>query len=276
MDAIPSRVLSDGTSIPAVGFGTYPLSGPDAESAVRDAITAGYRLIDTAASYGNESEVGRAVATSGVPREEVFLMTKLRGRDQGYERTLAAFEESAARLGVDYVDIYLIHWPLPRLDAYADSWRAMIKLRQEGRIRSIGVSNFTPVHLDRLSEETGAVPSVNQIELHPNFTQPGQRDADAARSIATMSWGPLGRGSGTLADPVVTGLARAHGVTPAQVVLRWHFQLGAIPIAKSATPERRRANLDIFGFDLTTDEVAALSGLERGRLGGDPDTYEEF
>lgn len=276
MTTVPSRVLSDGVSIPAVGFGTYPLSGSDAESGVRNAIAAGYRLIDTAASYGNEAEVGRAVATSGVPREEVFLMTKLRGRDQGYERTLAAFGESAARLGVDYVDIYLIHWPLPRVNAYADSWRAMIKLREEGRIRSIGVSNFTPAHLDRLSEETGVMPSVNQIELHPHFPQPEQREADAARGIATISWSPLGRGSGILADPVVTGLARTHGVTPAQVVLRWHLQLGAIPIAKSATPERQRANLDIFGFALTAAEMAAISGLERGRLGGDPDTHEEF
>ncbi|OPF81843.1 2,5-diketo-D-gluconic acid reductase [Streptomyces antioxidans] len=276
MDTVPRRALSDGASIPAAGFGTYPLSGSGAESAVREAIAAGYRLIDTAASYGNEAEVGRAVATSGVPREEVVLMTKLRGRDQGYERTLAAFEESAARLGVDYVDIYLIHWPLPRLDAYADSWRAMIKLRDEGRIRSIGVSNFTPAQLDRLSGETGVTPSVNQIELHPRFPQPEQREADAARGVATVSWSPLGRGSGILDDPVVTGLARSHGVTPAQVVLRWHHQLGAIPIAKSATPERQRANLDLFGFELTAEEMAALSGLERGRLGGDPDTHEEF
>ncbi|MFG2584140.1 aldo/keto reductase [Streptomyces malaysiensis] len=276
MTTVPSRVLSDGVSIPAVGFGTYPLSGSDAESGVRNAIAAGYRLIDTAASYGNEAEVGRAVATSGVPREEVFLMTKLRGRDQGYERTLTAFEESAARLGVDHVDIYLIHWPLPRVNAYADSWRAMIKLREEGRIRSIGVSNFTPAQLDRLSEETGVMPSVNQVELHPRFPQREQRAADTARGIATISWSPLGRGSGILADPVVTGLARTHGVTPAQVVLRWHLQLGAIPIAKSATPERQRANLDIFGFALTPEEMAAISGLERGRLGGDPDTHEEF
>ncbi|GGO93107.1 aldo/keto reductase [Wenjunlia tyrosinilytica] len=276
MNIAPSRVLSDGVSIPTIGFGTYPLSGSEAESAVRGALGSGYRLIDTAASYGNEEAVGRALAASGVPRADVTLMTKVRGRDQGFERTLAAFAESTARLGVDYVDVYLIHWPLPRLDVYVDSWRAMIELRAQGRIRSIGVSNFTARHLDRLREETGVLPSVNQIELHPNFPQREQREADAARDIATLGWSPLGRGSGLTADPLVVELARTHGVTPAQVILRWHLQLAAIPIVKSATPARRRANLDIFGFALAEEEVAALTSLERGRIGGDPETYEEF
>ncbi|WP_330461041.1 aldo/keto reductase [Streptomyces sp. NBC_00820] len=276
MSTVPTRLLPDGLSTPALGFGTYPLAGSEAEAAVLSALEAGYRMIDTAASYGNESEVGRAVAASGLPREDVFLTTKLRGADHGYERTLRAFSASAERLGVDYVDLYLIHWPLPRLDAYADSWRAMIELREQGLVRSIGVSNFTVRHLDRLAEETGVMPAVNQIEMHPHFPQARLREEHAARNVETQSWSPLGRGDGLLTEPVVVELAHRHGVTPAQVVLRWHLQLDAVPIPKSASPTRRSANLDVFGFALSEEETASLSVLERGRTGGDPDTHEEF
>ncbi|MGV9425007.1 aldo/keto reductase [Streptomyces sp. NPDC003656] len=276
MTTVPTRVLSDGVSIPVVGFGTYPLQGAEAEAAVHDAFAAGYRLLDTAASYGNEAAVGRAIATGGLPREEVFLTTKVRGSAHGYDETRRAFTESAGRLGVDHLDLYLIHWPLPRLDRYVDSWRALIDLRAEGVVRSIGVSNFTARHLDRLHEETGVLPSVNQIEMHPRFPQHELRAAHAARGIATQSWSPLGRGSELLAEPVVVAAAERHGVTPAQVVLRWHLQLGALPIPKSGSPERRRENLDLFGFALTEEEIAALSALEQGRIGGDPETHEEF
>ncbi|MGW0998862.1 aldo/keto reductase [Streptomyces sp. NPDC002520] len=276
MTTAPTRILSDGVSMPVVGFGTYPLEEADAEAAVRGALDVGYRLIDTAASYGNEVAVGRAIAACGLPRAEVFVTTKLRGSAHGYDETRRACAESAARLGVDYVDLYLIHWPLPRLDRYTDSWRAMIDLREEGLIRSLGVSNFTPRQIDRLYEETGVMPSVNQIEMHPYFPQPDQRAAHAARGVATQSWSPLGRGSELLTEPVVLEAAHRHGVTPAQVVLRWHLQLDALPIPKSASPTRQRANLALFRFTLTETEVAALSALARGRTGGDPDTHEEF
>ncbi|MET7289251.1 aldo/keto reductase [Streptomyces sp. NPDC005573] len=276
MSTVPTRLLPDGLSLPCVGFGTYPLAGQEAETAVLSAFDAGYRLIDTAASYGNEAEVGRAVAASGLPREEVLVTTKLRGADHGYEPTLRAFAASAERLGVDYVDLYLIHWPLPRLDAYADSWRAMTELREQGLVRSIGVSNFTVDQLDRLAAETGVMPSVNQIEMHPHFPQERLREEHARRGVTIQSWSPLGRGDGLLAEPAVTEVARAHGVTPAQVVLRWHLQLGVVPVPKSASPARQRANLDLFGFTLSEEETAALSALERGRTGGDPDTHEEF
>ncbi|MFD7919291.1 aldo/keto reductase [Streptomyces sp. NPDC059740] len=268
--------LSDGVRMPAPGFGTYPLDDGAAREAVRDALEAGYRLVDTAAAYGNETGVGQGIRDAGVAREEVFVTTKLRGGAHGYEATLAAFEDSRRRLGVDWVDLYLIHWPLPRLDRYVDSWRAMVRLREEGVARSIGVSNFTAEHLDRLERETGVLPSVNQIELHPYFPQREQRSADAERSVVTESWSPLGRGGDVLAEPAVTGPAERYGVTPAQVVLRWHLQLGVVPIPKSASAQRRRSNLDLFGFSLTGEEMAALSSLERGRRGGDPRTHEEF
>lgn len=276
MTVAPVYTLSDGCALPAAGFGTYPLDDAEAEIAVRNALELGYRLIDTAASYGNETAVGRGIATSEVPREDVFVTSKLRGRDQGYDKTLAAFRQALDRLGLDYLDAFLIHWPLPRVDAYTDSWRAMIRLREEGLVRSIGVSNFTTGHLERLREETGVVPAVNQIEVHPYFPQREQREAHAAMGIRTESWRPLGKGTELLDEPVVAELAQRHGVTAAQVVLRWHVELGNVPLPKSASPERRGNNLDIFGFTLEPAEVAALSALERGRLGGDPTTHEEF
>jgi diketogulonate reductase-like aldo/keto reductase len=248
----------------------------EAERAVAEAIGLGYRLVDSAVNYRNETGTGRGVLNSGVPREEIVVTTKLPGRDHGYEQTLRSFEESRKRLGLEYVDLYLIHWPLPRVDAYADSWKAMVKLREDGLVRSIGVSNFTAEHIDRLERETGVLPSVNQVELHPLFPQEELRAQMAAKGVAVESWSPLGRGSDLLGSKEVAAVAEAHGVTPAQAVLRWHVQLGAVPVPKSGDPGRQRANLDVFGFELTGQEMAALGGLGRGRIGGDPETHEEF
>ncbi|WP_053755202.1 aldo/keto reductase [Streptomyces sp. MMG1533] len=276
MISIPTHTLNDGTTIPALGLGTWPMDDTQAEQAVRSALEAGYRLVDTATNYRNETGVGRGVAGSGVPREEIVVTTKLPGRHQGYEETLASFEESRARLGLDHVDLYLIHWPLPRVDKYVDSWKAMIRLREEGLVRSIGVSNFTAEHIDRLEKETGVLPAVNQIELHPFFPQDELRAFHADKGVLTESWSPLGRGSALLEDPVVARVAEAHGVTPGQVVLRWHVQLGAIPIPKSADPERQRHNLDVFGFELGPAQMTAIADRAHRRLGGDPETHEEF
>ncbi|MFE0454814.1 aldo/keto reductase [Streptomyces sp. NPDC058914] len=273
---IPVRTLNDGTRLPAAGLGTWPMDDAQAEEAVAGALGVGYRLIDTATNYRNETGVGRGVARAGVPREEIVVTTKLPGRHHGYEETLASFEESRRRLGLEYVDLYLIHWPLPRVGRYVDSWRAMIKLREDGLIRSIGVSNFTAEHIDRLEKETGVLPSVNQIELHPLLPQDELRAYHEAKGIVTESWSPLGRGSALLRDPALVTVAEAHGVTPAQAVLRWHVQLGAVPIPKSSDPERQRANLDVFGFELGPEEMTAIGDHERRRLGGDPETHEEF
>jgi len=274
--SIPVHTLNDGTRFPAIGLGTWPMSDAEAEGAVAEGLRLGYRLVDTATNYRNEAGVGLGVARSGVPREEVVVTTKLPGRHHGYEETLASFEESRARLGLDYVDLYLIHWPLPRVGKYVDSWRAMIKLREEGLVRSIGVSNFTPEHIERLEKETGVLPSVNQIELHPHFPQDELRAFHTAKGVLTESWSPLGRGSGLLDDPVVVSAAEAHGVTPGQVVLRWHTQLGAVPIPKSSDPGRQRANLDVFGFELSPAQMHAISDRAHERMGGDPDVHEEF
>ncbi|MFD7749969.1 aldo/keto reductase [Streptomyces sp. NPDC059698] len=276
MSGTPVQALNDGTHLPAVGFGTYPLDDAAAEEAVAGALRLGYRLIDTAFAYGNETGVGRGVARSGVPREEIRLTTKVPGRHHGYEETLASFEESRARLGVEYVDLYLIHWPLPRTDRYVDTWKAMIRLREEGLVRSIGVSNFTAAHLERLQRETGVLPSVNQIEMHPLLPQEELRAVHAAKGVVTESWSPLARGREVLEDPSVRAIAEDHGVTPGQVVLRWHTQLGAVPIPKSADPERRRENLDLFGFELTAQELTTISSGRQRRFGGDPDAHEEF
>ncbi|MEV5551070.1 aldo/keto reductase [Streptomyces sp. NPDC052309] len=276
MISIPTHTLNDGTALPALGLGTWPLDDTAAEQAVRTALEAGYRLIDTAANYRNETGVGRGVARGGVPREEIVVTTKLPGRHHGYEETLASFEESRGRLGLDYVDLYLIHWPLPRVDKYVDSWKAMVKLREEGLVRSIGVSNFTAAHIERLEKETGVLPSVNQIELHPLLPQDELRAFHERKGIRTESWSPLGHGSDLLADPAVASVAEAHGVTPAQVVLRWHTQLGAVPIPKSADPGRQRANLDVFGFTLDDAQMSAVADRSRRRIGGDPEVHEEF
>jgi len=274
--SIPTHTLNDGTRLPAVGLGTWPMSDAEAERAVADALGLGYRLVDTATNYRNEDGVGLGLSRSGVPREEVVVTTKLPGRHHGYEETLASFEESRRRLGLEYLDLYLIHWPLPRVDKYVDSWRAMIKLREDGLVRSIGVSNFTTEHIERLEKETGVLPSVNQIELHPLFPQDELRAFHTAKGIVTESWSPLGRGSDLLDDPVLVRIAEAFGVTPGQVVLRWHTQLGAVPIPKSSNPERQRQNLDVHGFELGPEQLRAVSDRAHRRLGGDPEVHEEF
>ena len=272
---IPTLDLNDGNRIPVIGLGTWPMRD-DAPEAVRTALDAGYRLIDTAAKYENEAEVGRGIADAGLPREELVVTTKVRGSDHGYESTLRAAEASRRALGLEYLDLYLIHWPLPRLEKYLDTWRALIKLRDDGVVRSIGVSNFSAAHLDRVVEETGVVPAVNQVELHPYFSQSDLRAVHAERGIVTQSWSPLGRKSDLLTDAAVDEIARRHGVENTQVVLRWHVQLGAVAIPKSSDAQRQRSNLDVFGFELSEDEMAQVSALDRGRQSHDPDTHEEF
>lgn len=271
----PSFELNDGHRIPMIGLGTWPMN-EEAPAAVRTALEMGYRLIDTAAKYENEEAVGQGIAESGIPREQVVVTTKLRGNDHGYEEALRAFETSRKKLGLDYIDLYLIHWPLPRLDKYVDSWRALVKLRDDGAVRSIGVSNFTAAHLDRIIAETDVAPAVNQIELHPYFPQAQMRAADTERTVLTQSWSPLARSAAMLTEPVLEQIAERHGVEVAQVVLRWHVQLGALPIPKSASPDRQRLNLDIFHFELSESEMSQISALERGRQSHDPDTHEEF
>ncbi|MCU1545640.1 MAG: 2,5-diketo-D-gluconic acid reductase [Homoserinimonas sp.] len=277
MTSIPTRTLHDGNVIPAIGLGTYKLTGDEGIAAVRSALDAGYRLLDTALNYENEREVGEAVRSSTVPRAEVMVTTKLPGRHHGFDETLSSFEQSLENLGLEYVDLYLIHWPLPRIDKFVDTWRAMIHLREQDVVRSIGVSNFTEEQLNRLIGETGVTPVVNQIELHPRFSQPSMRAFHDRHNIVTQSWSPLARRNELTNEPIITEIAAAHGVTSTQVVLRWHVQLGAVPIPKSATPARQRENLDVFGFELSEDEMSRVSSLESDRLwGGDPNTHEEF
>ena len=263
--------------MPQVGLGVWQTPPDDTERAVATALDAGYRHIDTAAGYFNEREVGHAVASSGLPREDVFVTTKLWNADQGYDRTLAAFDASMARLGFsgsdDYLDLYLIHWPMPAKGAYVDTFKAFAHLRDQGRIRSIGVSNFEPEHLRILVDATGIVPAVNQIELHPLLQQQELRDTHAQLGIATEAWSPLGQGS-LLSHPTVTAVADAHGKTPAQVLIRWHIQLGNIVIPKSVTPERIVSNFDVFDFELSEQDMASISSLGvQTRLGPDPRTF---
>jgi len=266
--------LNDGRMIPQVGLGVWRTPADDAAVVVRTALKAGYRAVDTAAIYGNEAGVGEGVRASGLPRDEVFVTTKLWNESQGYDRALRAFDKSVERLGLDHVDLYLIHWPCPQQGLYLESWKALIRLREEGRARSIGVSNFAPEHLERIISETGVVPAVNQIELHPRFQQASLRAANAAAGVLTESWSPLGQGQ-ILEDPIIAGLAAKHGVTPAQVVIRWHVQLGLIVIPKSVTPARIVQNLDVFGFALDTNDMAAMASLdtENGRIGPDPASF---
>ncbi|GAA1985456.1 aldo/keto reductase [Terrabacter lapilli] len=279
MVTVPTRTLSDGTTLPAIGFGTYPLTGEDGIRAVESALNAGYRLLDTAVNYGNEREVGEAIRRSGVPREEIVVQTKVPGRDHAYDRAVASMEGSLERLGLEQVDVALIHWPNPSVGLYVDAFRALVECRERGLVRSVGVSNFTEQHLADVVDATGVTPVLNQVELHPLFPQERLRAAHERLGILTEAWSPLGKRSAPFAaDPVATA-AREHGVTPAQVILRWQVQLGVVPLPKSADAERQRTNLDVFGFELRPEEVAAISGLARedGRLfGGDPDTHEEM
>ncbi|MGN6783297.1 MAG: aldo/keto reductase [Marmoricola sp.] len=275
---VPSHTLNDGHALPAIGLGTYQLDGAAGVEAIVAALHAGYRLLDTAVNYGNEEQVGEALRRSGVPRDEVAVTSKIPGRHHRYDDAIASTKESLQRLGLEHLDLHLIHWPNPSDDLYPETWRALVDLREQGLVRSIGVSNFSEDHLHRIIAETSVPPAVNQLELHPYFPQAQMRAVHHQLGILTESWSPLGKRNAPFAEPAVADAARAHGVTPGQVVLRWQVQLGCVPIPKSATPERQRENLAVFDFELTDDEVAAITALGRpdGRLfGGDPDTHEE-
>ena len=271
--------LNDGSTLPAIGFGTYPLRGEAGVAAMVTALEAGYRLLDSAVNYENEVEVGEALRRSGLPREDVLLATKVPGRFHEHDRALRSLEDSAKRLGLEQIDVALIHWPNPSRGLYVDAWRALVDAQRKGLVRSIGVSNFTEQHLQDVIDATGVTPAVNQIELHPYFPQQQMREVHERLGILTQAWSPLGKRSAPFAEQPVADAAQAHGVTPAQVILRWHLQLGTLPLPKSATPARQQENLDVFGFELTADELAAITALGRpdGRLfGGDPNRHEEM
>jgi diketogulonate reductase-like aldo/keto reductase len=271
--------LNDGSSVPAVGFGTYPLRGEDGIAAMVSALENGYRYLDTAVNYENETEVGEAVRRSGVPREQVRIATKIPGRFHAKSLALQSLRDSADRLGIDQIDVGLIHWPNPSQGLYQEAYEALLDAQRDGLVVTVGVSNFTEEHLRRVIDQTGVTPALNQIELHPYFPQAQMRAAHEELGIRTQAWSPLGKRQAPFDEPPVAGAAAAHGVSPGQVILRWHLQLGSMPLPKSATPQRQRANLDVFGFELTPEEMAAISALGRpdGRLfGGDPDTHEEM
>ncbi|AOS64348.1 aldo/keto reductase [Actinoalloteichus hymeniacidonis] len=271
MPQVSSLALNNGVRIPQLGFGVFQIPDSETEAAVDAALEAGYRSIDTANLYANEAAVGRAVRTSGIPREELFITTKLGNDDHGYASALRAFDESMEKLGLEYLDLYLIHWPQPKRDHYIDTWRAFEKLLEEERVQAIGVSNFQVAHLKRLLDSSAVVPSINQIELHPNLVQHELREFHAAHNILTEAWSPLAKG-GLLTDPTITALAEKHDRTPAQVVLRWHIQLGNVVIPKSVTPSRIAENIDVFDFTLSEDDIASITGLNSDtRTGPHPD-----
>lgn len=277
MLTIPAVTLNDGQSFAELGLGTYNLRGEEGIEAIVSAIASGYRLLDTAVNYENEREVGEAIRRADVDRDDLIVTSKIPGRHHGRAEAVDSIRGSLDRLGLERIDLQLIHWPNPSVGKYLDTWRGMIDAREQGLVRSIGVSNFTEAMLTELIEETGVVPAVNQVELHPYFPQGALRAFHAEHGIRTESWSPLARRSDLLADQLITDLAAIHDATPTQVVLRWHTQLQSTPIPKSADADRQRENADVFGFTLTDDQVAAISGLERGRLwDGDPDTHEEM
>lgn len=259
--------LGNGVPIPVIGYGTWPIADRAVEPLVAAALDSGYRLIDTAEMYRNENGVGRGMRSSGVDRSEVFLTTKLSQRWHGFEEAQQAFANSASRLGVDYLDLFLIHWPNPQLDRYVDAWRGMIRLLEQEKVRSIGVSNFKPAHLQRLIDETGVTPHVNQIQLNPWISRRTERGFHDANGIVTECWAPIGKGGGLLDDPVIRRIAQARNRTPAQVVIRWHLQLGLIPIPKTASPGRITENIDVFDFTLGTEEMEQLDALDNGGAG---------
>lgn len=271
--AIPTVSLNDGNTIPVIGLGVGELSEAEAERSVSAALEAGYRLIDTAAAYGNEAAVGRAVRSSGIPREEIHVTTKLATEDLGFASSQEAARASLERLGLDYIDLYLIHWPAGEQGKYVDSWGGLMKVKEDGVARSIGVCNFHAEHLADIIDLSFFTPAINQIELHPLLNQAELREINAGYGIVTEAYGPLGVGR-LLDHPAVTTVAQAHGKTPAQVLIRWSIQLGNVVIPRSANPERIAANLDVFDFELSDDEMAALSGLDEGtRFRPDPETY---
>lgn len=272
-DSLRHVTLRDGATMPRLGFGVFQVPPEQAVDAVATALGAGYRLIDTAAAYRNEREVGEAVRASGLDRGEVFVTTKCSNADQGYDEARRAFRESHARLDLGPVDLYLIHWPVPQRDRFVDTWRAFVELADEGLVRSIGVSNFRPQDLERVIDATGVVPAVNQIELHPRMQQAALRALHAQLGIVTEAWSSLGRGT-VLDDPVIVAIARRLGRTPAQVVIRWHLQLGNAVLAKSVTPQRISENIDVLDFALSEEDLAAIAQLEAAtRVGPDPDTF---
>ncbi len=275
--AAPSRMLNSGYEIPLLGLGTYPLNGPDGVAAVTSALSIGYRLLDTAAKYENEQAVGEAIRRGGVPRDELFVTTKLRGADHGRQKARAAVSASLDRLGLDYLDLYLIHWPLPRLWRFVESYETMLELARDGLIRSVGVSNFKPAHVAALIDATGVAPAVNQIELSPAVTRWALVAYLEDNDIVPEAWSPLGLDHRVPESGTVTTIARAHGVTAAQVVLRWEVQQGIVAIPKSGNPGRQRENLDVFGFELTEEEMSALAAMDRGEdAATDSDVHEEF
>ncbi|TMV85729.1 aldo/keto reductase [Thioclava sp. BHET1] len=275
MSMQPKLRLNDGKSIPQLGLGVWQASEEEAARAVEAALKSGYRHVDTAAVYKNETGVGEGLRAAGLPREEVFVTTKVWNEDQGHDATLKACEASLKRLGLDHVDLYLIHWPSPQRGLYVETWKALIKLREEGRVRSIGVSNFAPEHLDKIIAETGVVPVLNQIELHPRFQQAEMRTLHRTRGILTECWSPLGQGK-LLDDPQIGKIAEKYGKTPAQVIIRWHLQNGSVVIPKSVTPSRIAQNFDVFDFELEIADISAIGALDaaEGRIGPDPLTAD--
>lgn len=273
MTTVPRIQLNDGYSIPQLGFGVFKVDPRETERIVSEALEVGYRHLDTARAYDNEEGVGRAVADSGIPREELFITTKLRNDDQGTQSAFDAFDASLERLGLEYVDLYLIHWPTPARGRYVETWRALEAIRESGRVRSIGVSNFLVPHLERLLDETAVVPAVDQLELHPAHQQPATTEFAADHGIAVEAWGPLGQGKYPLLEvPEIVAAAVTHGKSPAQVVIRWHLQAGHILFPKSTSRARMAENFDVFDFELADDEMRAITALEReGRVGSHPD-----
>ncbi|MFI9460443.1 aldo/keto reductase [Streptomyces xiamenensis] len=273
MSSVPHVTLNNGEEIPQLGFGVWQVPDDQATDAVSSALEAGYRHIDTAAIYRNEAGTGKALAASGLPREELFVTTKLWNSDHGYDDALRAIDVSLEKLGLEYVDLYLIHWPTPMYDQYVEAWKAMEQIYADGKAKAIGVSNFRPAHLRRVIDEGTIVPAINQIELHPNFSQAESRGVHAELGIATEAYSPLGSGKGLLDDPKLAEIGAKHGRTPAQVVLRWHLQLGNVVIPKSVTPARIKENIDVFGFELDADDIAAIAALDTNtRVGADPET----
>jgi diketogulonate reductase-like aldo/keto reductase len=271
---VPNARFNNGIEIPQLGFGVFLVPDSETKAAVATALQVGYRHIDTAKLYGNEASVGAAIAESGIPRDELFVTTKVWNSEQGFDAATASFEASLDRLGLDVLDLLLIHWPAPALNRYVDTWRAFEKLQADGRVRAIGVSNFHPEHLQRLFDETSVVPAINQVELHPRLPQTELRAFHAEHGIVTEAWSPLARGGSVLTDPVVTGIAERVAKTPAQVILRWHIELGNVVIPKSVTPSRIAENLNVFDFSLTPQDVSAITGLQTGeRIGPNPDTF---
>jgi diketogulonate reductase-like aldo/keto reductase len=270
---VPTIPLRGGAEIPQLGFGVFQVPPAQTIEAVAQALSIGYRHIDTAAAYGNEAQVGEAIRASGLDRRDVFVTTKCWNDDQGYEEAKRACRRSLERLGFDYIDLYLIHWPVPTRERYVPTWRAFIELQAEGHARSIGVSNFLPAHLQRVIAETGETPAINQIELHPYYQQRELRSEHERLGIVTEAYSPLGQAM-VLEDPAIVAIAQAHSRTPAQVVLRWHLQIGNVTIPKSVTAERIRQNFEVFDFELTDAEMQAINELDSGRrIGPDPETF---